>query len=112
MNVKDQKQREAAQMLVPRPLVGLTRRHKQSNVDIRIKLNQGNIVDEFRNYQQNCLRHVNKMENKHISEVALQYQPHGKREIGRPRIRWSEQDHLKANELRTTGPTAIKLQRS
>jgi len=35
-----------------------------------------------------------------------------KGDVGRPRIRWSKQDHLKANELRRTGPTAIKLQRS
>jgi len=66
MNIKVQKQRQAAQMRILRPLLGFTRRHKQRNVEIRIKLNQDNIVDEFRNYQQNCLRHVNKMENKHL----------------------------------------------
>ena len=99
-------------MLVLRPLLDLTRRHKERNVDIRIKLNQDNIVDEFRNYQQNCLRHVNKMENKHLSEVALQCQSHGKKYIGLRKIRWSEQCRLKANELRRTGPRAIKLQHS
>jgi len=52
------------------------------------------------------------MENNRLPEVALQYKPHEKREIGCPRIKWSEQDHLKANYLRRTGPTAIKLQRS
>ena len=58
------------------------------------------------------LKRLNKMENKHLSEVALQCQSRGKRQVRRPRIRRSEQDHLKANELRRTGRTAIKLQRS
>ena len=105
--MKDKERREAAQMRVLRPFLGLTRRHKQRNVDIRIILNQDNVVDELRNYQQNCLRHVNKTENKHSPEVALQYQSHGKRNIGRPRRRWNEQDRLKANELRRTRPAAI-----
>jgi len=99
-------------MRVLRSLLGLARRHKQGNVDIRIKLNQDNILHEIRFYQQNWPRHVNKMENKHLSEVALQYQSHGKRDIGCPRMKWSEQDNLKANVLRRTGPTAIKLQSS
>jgi hypothetical protein len=112
VNVKDQKQREAEQMQVLRPNLGPTRRHKQRNIDIRIKLNQDNIGDEFRNYQQNCLRHLKQNGKQALTKVALQYQSHGKRDVGRPRIRWSEQDHLTANELCRTGATAIKLQRS
>jgi hypothetical protein len=112
MNIKDQKQREAAKMRVLRPLLDLIRRHKQGNVGIRIKLNQDNIIYEIRNYQQNRPRHTKRMENKHLSETALRYQSHGKRELGRPRLKCSEQDRLKVNELRRTGPTAIKLQSS
>jgi len=40
------------------------------------------------------------------------YLPWKKREIGRPRRRWREQDHLKANELHKTGLTALSLQHS
>ena len=46
------------------------------------------------------------MENNGLPKLAaLQYQPHEKRDIGRPRRRWSEQDHAKANELHSTGLT-------
>jgi hypothetical protein len=43
------------------------------------------------------------MENNHLPELALQYQPYGKKDMGRPRRRWREQDRLKANELHSTG---------
>jgi len=85
MNVKDQKQREAGKMRVLRPLLDLARRHKQRNADIRIKLNQDNIIDEIRNYQQNWPRHTKRMENKYLSEIALQYQPHGKKRYRPPK---------------------------
>jgi hypothetical protein len=52
------------------------------------------------------------MENNCLPKLALQYQPHRKKEIGRPRRRWREQDHLKAKELNRTGLTALNLQRS
>jgi uncharacterized Ntn-hydrolase superfamily protein len=87
VNVEDQKQREAAQMRVLRPLLGLTRRHKQRDIDVRIKLNQDNIVDKIRNYQKNWPRYIKRIENKRFSEVALQYQSHGKGDIGRPGIK-------------------------
>jgi hypothetical protein len=46
-----------------RPRLGFTRRDKQRNADIGNKLNQDNIVDEIRNYQQNWLQYLNGMEN-------------------------------------------------
>jgi hypothetical protein len=55
MNRKDQKQLGAAQMRFLRPLLDLTRRDRQRNIDVRNKLNQDDIVDEIRNYQQNWL---------------------------------------------------------
>jgi len=82
-----------------RPPLGLTRWDKQRNVDITSKLNQDNIVDDITNYQQNWLKHVNRIENNRLPRLALQYQPHGKRVIDRPRRRRREQDRLKADEL-------------
>jgi hypothetical protein len=49
------------------------------------------------------------MENNRLPKLALQCQPHGKRDIGRPRRRWREQ-HQKANKLRKTALTAVNLQ--
>jgi hypothetical protein len=38
------------------------------------------------------------MENNRLPKLALQYQPHGKRDRVRPR-RWGKQDHQKTNDL-------------
>jgi len=43
------------------------------------------------------------MENNHLPELALQYQPYGRKDMGRPRRRWREHNRLKANELHSTG---------
>jgi hypothetical protein len=56
-------------------ILGLTRRDKQRNVDIRNKLNQENIVDEIRNYQQNWLHHVNIMENNGVANLYYSINP-------------------------------------
>lgn len=86
----------------------------QRNVDIWKKQNQDNMVDEIRNYQQNCLQHAHKMENSRLQKKSvLQYKHHGKRNIGRQRRRWRKQVHLRANGgLQRTGLTALNLQRS
>jgi hypothetical protein len=52
------------------------------------------------------------MEYNRLPRLALQCQPHRNNDISRPRRRWREQDHLKANELHGTGLTALNLQRS
>jgi len=38
------------------------------------------------------------MENNHLLKLAIEFQPHEKRDTGRRR-RWSEQEHLKASKL-------------
>ena len=63
---KEHKQLEAVQMLFLRPILGFIRRDKQRNIDIRNKLNHDSIVDGIRNYQQNCLQHVNRMEKNRL----------------------------------------------
>ena len=86
-----------------RPRLGFTRRGKQINVGTGNKLNQDNMVDEIRNYQQNWLQYLNGMENNHLPKLALHCQPHGKRDIECARRRWIQHDHLKASELHRIG---------
>ena len=43
------------------------------------------------------------MEYNCLPKLAQRYNPHGKREIGRPRRKWIEPDHLKASEVHRTG---------
>jgi len=56
---------------------------------------------EIRKYHQNWFQNVNRMENSHLLKLAQQYQPHGKRDTGRPSGRWNKQAHM--NELHRTG---------
>ena len=111
LNVNEQKQLEAAQMRFIKPLLGLTRRDKQRNVDVRDKVHQDNIADEIRNYQQNWLHRVNRVGSNRLTKQALPYQPHAKDDIYRPR-RWIEQDYLKAIELNVTGSRDLNLPHS
>ena len=82
---KEEKQLEAAEMRFLRSFQGHIRREKQRNVDIRNKLNQDNIIDNIRKYQQSLFQHVKRMGNIRLPKVTLQCQPHGKRHRGRPR---------------------------
>ena len=51
-------------------------------------------VKEIKQYQEKWLQHVQRMDTNRIPKQALQYQPKGRRNIGRPRKRWSDQLHL------------------
>jgi hypothetical protein len=70
-----------------KPLLDLTRRDKQRNIDVRSKLNQDNIADEIRNYQQYWLQHVNRLGKNPLTEYNTtvsaprkrRYMPHKKK---------------------------------
>ena len=53
-----------------------------------------NIVKEIKRYQKKWLQHIQRMDTTRIPKKALQYQPKGRRKIGRPRKRWTDQLHL------------------
>jgi hypothetical protein len=53
-------------------------------------------------YQENCLKHVQRMDTNRIPKQTLQYKPKERRYIGRPRKRWWDQFHF---EDQGTGST-------
>jgi hypothetical protein len=71
-------------------------------------INQDNIVDEIRNYQQNWVQH--KKNGEPLAKTNTAVSTPRKRDIGRPRRRWREMDHLKANKLHKAVPIAQNLQ--
>ena len=78
-----------------RSLLGQTRVDHQRNTTIREKRKKvEHIVDEIQSYQKNWLQHVKRMEHSRIPRKALEYQPKGKRDVGRPKTRWRDQQHL------------------
>jgi len=92
---KREKQRlEIAQMKFLRHLLGIKKPDKEKNQCIREKTGAQNIVKEIKQYQEKWLQHVQRMDTNRIPKQALQYQPKGRRNIGRPRKRWSDQLHL------------------
>ena len=93
---------EAAQMKFLRQLLGITKLHKEKNQRIREKMGAQNIVKEIKLYQKKWLQHVQRMDTNRLPKQALQYEPKGRRNVGRPRKRWRDQLHL---EHQGTGNT-------
>jgi hypothetical protein len=74
--------------------LGITKLDKEKNKRIREKTGTQNIVKEIKQDQKKWLQHVQRMDTNRIPKQALQYRPHGQRNIGRPRKRWRDQLHL------------------
>ena len=66
---------------------GITKLDKEKNQCIRQKTGAQDIVKEIKQYQEKWLQHVQRMDTNRLPKQALQYQPKGRRNIGRPRKR-------------------------
>ena len=77
-----------------RHLLGITKLDKEKNQSIREKTGTQNIVKEIKQYQQKWLQHVQRMGKNRLPKQALRYKPKGRRNLGRPRKRWTDQIHL------------------
>ena len=84
----------AAQMKFLRHLLGVTKLDKERNQCIRGKTGAQNIVKEIKQYQEEWLQHVQRMDTNRLPKQALQYKTRGRRNIGRPRKRWRDQLHI------------------
>jgi hypothetical protein len=70
-------------MTFMRSLCGVTRRDRLRNIDLRTQLGEINIVEEIEQYQ-------NKW-NEHVLGMPPPRYPRQRRDLGRPRMRWSDQ---------------------
>ena len=91
---REEQRFEAAQMKFLRHLLGITKLDKEKNQFVRGKFGAQNTVKEIKQYQEKWLQHEQKLDTNRISKQALQYQPKGRRNIGRPRKRWRDQPDL------------------
>jgi hypothetical protein len=89
-NKRDAQKLEAAHMRFLRPLLGLTRLDRQRNPDMRNRLKVDNIAEDIKLYQKKWLDHLDRMDRSRLPKLAFQYQPLGRRDIGRPRRRWRD----------------------
>jgi hypothetical protein len=85
---------EAAQMKLLRPLLGLKKMDRQSIPDIRNRLKVDSLVEDIKLYQKNWLDHLKRMDRSRLLKLTFQYQPRGRRDTGRLRQRWRDQEHL------------------
>jgi hypothetical protein len=60
-------------------------------MDIRERLRVQSIVEEIKIYQRKWKEHVERMQDETPPELALKYQPVGKRNTGHPKKRWKDQ---------------------
>ena len=74
-----------------RHLLGIRKLDKKKISALGGKMGAQNTVKEIRQYQEKWLQRVQRMDTNRIPKHALQYQPKGRRNIGRPRKRWRDQ---------------------
>jgi hypothetical protein len=94
INKRDSQKLEAAQMRFLTPLLDLTRLNRQRNSHIRNRLKVDNISEDIISYQKSWTDHLKRIDRNRIPKLASQYQPRRRRDIGRPRRRWRDQEHL------------------
>ena len=88
---KDKSRIQAAEMRFLRSVKGCTREDHIRNVEIRKELQVIPLLEQIENYREKWTNHLSRMTEERIPKQALQYRPRGRREIGRPRKRWTQQ---------------------
>ena len=73
-----------------RSLSGITLRDRIKRKKIRKQWKVEEIIDDILNYQQKWNQHVLRMPENRLPRKSLQYQPQGKRYLGRPYRRWKD----------------------
>ena len=78
-------------MKLLRPLAGYTFYDYKTNKSISRELQTDCILDKIDEYRRNWLAHIQRMPQNQIPLKSYLYSPQGKRTIGRPKKRWTEQ---------------------
>ena len=99
---REEQRLEAAQMKLLRHLLGITKIDKEKNHCIREKTGSQNIVKEIKQHQKKWLQHVQRMDTNRIPPKSTIISTKGRRNIGQPRNRWSDQLHLEDQETGNT----------
>jgi hypothetical protein len=77
-----------------RHLLGITNLYRETNQSVRERLGVQNTVLEIKQYEQEWLQHVGRLDTDRIPKQALKYlyRPKGKRSIGCPKKRCKDQN--------------------
>jgi len=79
------------EMTVLRRIIGINRRDRWRNLDVRLHLGlDRNIVEEIQHRRLSYFGHVCRMKGERIPNLVLFGRIHGRRPVGRPRRRWMD----------------------
>jgi hypothetical protein len=93
INKRESQKLEAARIRFLKPLLGLKRLDRQNNADIHSRLKVDSILEDIKLYQNKWFDDLERMDRSRLPRLAFQYQPRGRRDMGRPRKRWRQQEH-------------------
>ena len=82
---------QAAEMRFLRHVAGYTLHDHTRNTDIRQELNIMSTLDRIAQYRLNWWEHLCRMDDYRIPKELWNYKPRGRRRVGRPRKRLSDQ---------------------
>ena len=96
MRKKDIRRITANEMKFMRYTAGYTKWDHKHNNDIMDELQLEPIINYIQQYQNQWTKHVHRMSHTRIPKAMLRYQPRGKRSLGRPMKRWSENPQVRS----------------
>jgi hypothetical protein len=88
---KDRNRINSSQMKFIRSLAGVTLRDRIKSEDLRNRWRTHGMVQEVQNYRFKWMQYVLRMPAKRLPRKLLKYKPYGRRDLGRPRRRWTDQ---------------------
>jgi hypothetical protein len=86
---KDISRIQSAEMKFLRSVKGCTRMDHIRNEEIRTEIEMYAVQDTITEYRIHWSAHLQRMDNSRLPEQALLYKPRGRRDVGRPRKRWT-----------------------
>ena len=90
MRNRDKSRIIASEMRFMRHRVGYTKWDHKRNENILRELHIEPVFDYIHQYQNNWIQHVYRMPRTRFHKTVLNYRPSGKRSLGRPIKRWTE----------------------
>lgn len=88
---EDKRRLEASEMRYLRSVAGISRLEHMRNEEIRNELQIEELNQLVKDYQSKWMHHLDRMEEERFPKIAFQYRPEGRRDVGRPRLRWRQQ---------------------
>jgi hypothetical protein len=80
----------AAEVRPLRPVKGCTRIGRFRNEDVRHELNVTSVTQYIERYRERWGEHLETMDLNRLPAISYRYRSKGRRDVGRPRKRWSK----------------------